>query len=84
MGKPPRTTSIGSCALAAAQISQFMKLDEMLVTSISHGGLSLAGSSPRLGAIVRVVADHDGVVPRHPDLSYIEHPVKILDEKKSD
>ena len=43
-----------------------MKLDEMLETSISHGGLSSVGSAPRLGAIVRVVADHDGVVPRCP------------------
>ena len=52
--------------LAATQISQFMKLDEMSETSISHGGLSLAGSAPCPGAIVRVVADHDGVVPERP------------------
>ena len=66
MGKPPRTTSIGGCALAVAQISQFMKLDEMLETSISHGGLSSIGSAPRPGAVVRVAADHDGVVPGRP------------------
>ena len=66
VGKPPRTVSIGGCALAAAQIGQFMKLDEMLETSIVHGGLSSVGSAPRLGAVVRVVADHDGVVPGHP------------------
>ena len=44
-----------------------MKLDEMSETSISHGGLPLAGSAPRLGAIVGVAADHDGVVPGCPD-----------------
>ena len=43
-----------------------MKFDEMSETSISHGGLSLVGSAPRPSAIVRVVADHDGVVPGHP------------------
>ena len=44
-----------------------MKLDEMLETSISHGGLSSVGSAPpHPGAIVRVVADHDGVVPGRP------------------
>ena len=43
-----------------------MKLDEMSETSISHGGHSLAGSAPRPGAVVRVVADHDGVVPGCP------------------
>ena len=43
-----------------------MKYDEMLETSISHGGHSSAGNAPRPGAIVRVVADHDVVVPRHP------------------
>ena len=63
MGKLPRTTSIGGCALATAQISQFMKLDEMSETSISHGGLSSAESAPCLGAVVRVAADHDGIVP---------------------
>ena len=43
-----------------------MKLDEMSETSISHGGLSSVGSTPRPGAVVRVVADHNGVVPgRH-------------------
>ena len=66
VGKPPRTASMGGFTLAAAQIGQFMKLDEMLETSISHGGLSSVGSAPRLGAIVKVVADHDGIVPRCP------------------
>ena len=65
MGKPPRIASVGGFALAA-QISQFMKLDEKSETSISHGGLSLAGNAPHPGAIVRVVADHDGVVPGRP------------------
>ena len=41
-----------------------MKFDEMSETSISHGGHSSAGSTPRPGAIVRVAANHDGVVPR--------------------
>ena len=50
----------------AAQIGQFMKLDEMSETSISHGGHSMVGSAPRLGAIVRVAADHNGVVPGRP------------------
>jgi len=63
VGKTPRTTSIGGHALAAAQIGQFVKLDEMLETSISHGVLSSVGSAPRLGVVVRVVTDHDGVVP---------------------
>ena len=54
---------VGGFALAAAQIGQFMKLDEMSETSISHGSLSLMGSAPCPGAVVRVVADHDGVVP---------------------
>ena len=66
VGEPLRTTSMGGLTLAAAQISQFMKFDEMSETCISHGGLSSAGSAPRLGAVVRVVADHDGVVPRCP------------------
>jgi len=43
-----------------------MKFDEMSETSISHGGCSLAGSAPCLGAIIRVAADHDGVVPGCP------------------
>ena len=60
------TASMGSFALAAAQIGQFMKLDEMSETSISHGGLSSARSAPRSDVIVRVAADHDGVVPRCP------------------
>ena len=66
VGKPPRTTSIGGFALAAAQIGQFMKFDEMPETSISHGSHSSVGSAPRPGVVVRVAADHDGVVPRHP------------------
>ena len=63
----PKIASMGGFALTAAQIGQFMKLDEMSETSISHGGLSLAGRAPRPGAVVRVVADHDGVVPGHLD-----------------
>ena len=60
------TASIGGGALAAAQISQFMKLDEMSETSISHGGLSSVGSAPCPGGVVRVAVDHDGVVPGCP------------------
>ena len=67
VGKLLRTASMGGFTFAAAQIGQFMKLDEMSETSISHGGLSSAGSAPRLGAIIRVAADHDGVVPGCPD-----------------
>ena len=37
---------MGGFALVATQIGQFMKLDEMSETSISHGGLSSAGSAP--------------------------------------
>ena len=66
VGKPPGTTSMEGFALTAAQIGQFMKLDEMSETSISHGGLSSARSAPRSDVIVRVAADHDGVVPRCP------------------
>ena len=66
MGKPPRTTSLGCFTLVAAQIGQFMKLDEMLETSISHGSLSSVGSIPHPGAVVRVAADHDGIVPGCP------------------
>ena len=66
VGKLPRTMLVGGFALAAAQIGQFMKLDEMPETSISHGIHSSIGSAPRLGAIVRVAADHDGVVPGCP------------------
>ena len=66
VGRPPRTTLMGGFALAAAQIAQFMKLDEMSETSISHGGHSSTGSAPCPGAIVRVTADHDGVVPGCP------------------
>ena len=58
---------MGGFTFVAAQISQFMKLDEMSEASISHGGLSSVGSAPRPGAVVRVVADHDGVVPERPD-----------------
>ena len=56
---------MGSFALVAAQIGPFMKLDEMSETSISHGDLSSVGNAPCPDAIVRVAADHDGVVPRH-------------------
>ena len=66
MGKPPGTASMGGFTLAAAQIGQFMKFDEMPEASISHGGRSSVGSAPCLGAVVRVAADHDGVVPRRP------------------
>ena len=44
-----------------------MKFDEMSETSINHGGHSSAGSAPHLGAVVRVAADHDGIVPGCPD-----------------
>ena len=57
---------MGGFTLAAAQIGQFMKFDEMSETSISHGGHSSARSAPRPGAVVRVAADHDGIVPRRP------------------
>ena len=57
---------MGGFALAAAQIGQFMKFDEMSETSISHGGHSSAGSALCPGAVVRVAADHDGVVPGCP------------------
>ena len=43
-----------------------MKLDEMSETSISNGSLSSAGSTPHLVVVVRVVVDHDGVVPGCP------------------
>ena len=43
VGKPPRTTLIGSFALAATQVSQFIKFDEI---SFSHSGHTLAGSVP--------------------------------------
>ena len=43
-----------------------MKPDEMSETSIGYGGLSSAGSAPRPGAVVRVAADHKGVVPGCP------------------
>ena len=57
---------MGGFALAAAQIGQFMKPNEMSETSIGYGGLSSAGSAPRPGAIVRVAANHDGIVPGCP------------------
>jgi len=60
VGKPCRTTSIGGGTLVA---TQFMKPNEMSETSISHGDLSSVGSTPCPGAVVRVVANHDGVVP---------------------
>ena len=65
VGKPPRTAPMGGFALAATQIGQFMKLDEMSETSISHGGLPPEGSAPYPSVIVMVAADHNGVVPRH-------------------
>ena len=43
-----------------------MELDEMSETFISHGGHSSTSSAPRPGVIVRVAADHDGVVPGCP------------------
>ena len=66
MGKPPIDIVLGGFALAAAQIGQFMKFDEMSETSISHGSHSSASSAPRPSAVVRVVADHDGIVPGCP------------------
>ena len=53
---------MGTFALVATQIGQFMKFDEMSETSISHGGHSSAGSAPRPGVVVRVAADHNGIV----------------------
>ena len=35
--------------------------------AIVRGGLSSVGNGPRPSAVVRVVADHDGVVPGCPD-----------------
>ena len=37
---------MGGFTLVAAQIGQFMKLDEMSETSTSHGGHTSAGSVP--------------------------------------
>ena len=73
---------MGCFALAAAQIGQFMKLHEMSETSISHGGHSPAGSAPRPSAIVRVAADHDGVVPRLPseDTTVTDMVLDIADD----
>ena len=34
--------------------------------SIVHGALSSARNAPCTEAVVRVAADHDGIVPRHP------------------
>ena len=44
--RPPRTASMEGFALAATQIGQFMKFDEMSETSTSHGGHISAGSVP--------------------------------------
>ena len=33
---------------------------------VVRGGLSSAGNAPRTDTVVRVTADHDGVVPRRP------------------
>ena len=73
---------MGGFALVAAQIGQFMKFDEMSKTSISHGAHSSAGSVPRPGAVVRVVADHDGVVPRRPgeDTTVTDMVLDIVDD----
>ena len=73
---------MGGFTLAATQIGQFMKLDEMSETSISHGGHSLAGSAPRPGAVVRVVADHDGVVPGCPskDTTVTDVVLDVVDD----
>ena len=57
---------MGGFTIATTQIDQFMKPDEMSETSIGYGGLSSVGSAPRPGAIVRVAADHDSIVPRCP------------------
>ena len=46
MGKPPRTALMGGFALAAAQVGQFIKFDEMSETSTSHGGHTSASSVP--------------------------------------
>ena len=45
VGKPPRTTSMGGFTLAAAQVGQFMKFDEMSETSISHVSHTSAGDA---------------------------------------
>ena len=34
--------------------------------AVIHGGLSLVGNAPHLSFVVRVAADHDGVVPGRP------------------
>ena len=46
VGKPPRTVPMGGFALPAAQVSQFIKFDEMSETSTSHGDHTSAGSIP--------------------------------------
>ena len=46
VGKPPRTTLMGGFTVAAAQVGQFIKFDEMSKTSTSHGGHTSAGSIP--------------------------------------
>ena len=80
--KPPDTLLMWGFALVAAQIGQFMKFDEMSETSISHGGHSSTGSAPRPGAIVRVVVDHDGIVPGRPgeDTIVIDVVLDIADD----
>ena len=45
VGKPPRTAPMGGFSLTATQVGQFIKFDEMLETSISHGGHTSAGSA---------------------------------------
>ena len=54
----------------------------MSETSISHGGHSPPGSAPRLGAVVRVAADHDGVVPRCPseDTTVVDVVLDVTDD----
>ena len=45
-GDPPRTVPVGGFTSAAAQVSQFIKFDEMSETSSSHGGHTSVGSVP--------------------------------------
>ena len=46
VGKLPKTALLGGFALAAAQIGQFMKFDEMSETPTSHGVHTSVGSVP--------------------------------------
>ena len=46
VGKPPRTTLMGGFTLAATQVGQFKKFDEMLETSTSHGDHTSVGNVP--------------------------------------